>query len=306
MKLNSKLKQRKLKLYLLLISISITVLSVQKFYPSSQNLNSRIDAFSKFQIFSFAINDTSNNTIKTAFFAEDPYNDFLKLKESSNILYASSASFVSTIHKENNIPVGFCAEKGKILNKMPNQTMDGLVIIDNNQEINNVDIIDLDRENGNCELDNCESHFLHNNIRNNPSEASSFINSIESQNLSSFQTQLVYTKNKSDNQNFERLNNGTNDRSRRFLAICKKDGVLHHVIVDSIEEDYLMASAKNSLEYLRQNKYSVDFMVNLDTGSKDIIHVNDGEYLRNLRPNPLTSSAKIENASSLLVYYTEI
>jgi len=301
----AKLKQDKLKLYAFIIFICITVVSVQKFYPEDYNNISNLDTNNKFKIFSFTIDDT--NTIKTAFFAKDPYNDFLKLNKTSKILYASSASFVSTLDKKNNIPVGFCAEKGEIINKMPHQDMDGIVVISNNHpKMSSVEIIDLDKVNGKCETYNCESHFLHNNIRNDPSLAFSFIDAIESQNISSFQTHLVYTKYKSDNENFEKLHNGNNDRSRRFLAIGKKDGKLHHIIVDNIEDNYLMASAKNSLEYLRQKQYSVDFMVNLDTGSKDIIHAYDGENLINLRPNPLTSSAKIENASSLLVYYTEI
>ena len=66
-----------------------------------------------------------------------------------------------------------------------------------------------------------------------------------------------------------------------------------------------MASAKEAITFLRASNYSVDFMLNLDTGSKDIMYAHDGEGLKNLRPNPITSSAKIENASSLLVYYTE-
>lgn len=306
MELIIKIKKDKLRLFSLLIFICVTVLSVQQFYPSNQNRN-KLQHDGKFKIFPFAVGDSGKTNIKAVFFAKDCYNSFLKLKEKSNILFASSASFSSSINEKNHVPVGFCAENGVILNKMPHQTMDGLVIIDNKKpSINAMKIIDLDKEYNNCQPSKCNSHFMHNNIRNNPSDTFSFINTIETHKFSSFQTQLVYTKFKSDLENFERLNNGTNDRSRRFLAICKKGEELYHVIVDSIEEDYLMASSKNALEHLRQLDYVVDFMINLDTGSKDIMYAHNGEYLKNFRPNPLTSSAKIENASSLLIYYTDI
>ena len=305
MNLIAVLSQDKLKLYVILVFICLTILSVRKQSPSNEIENIALtDA--KFKIFSFAIGDTSNTTIKCAFFAKEPYKEFLKLKETSNVLFASSASFTSSIDLESNIPIGFCAENGEIINKMPHQSMDGLVIIDNDHpEINTMTIIDLDKDSS-CNLNECDSHFAHKNIRNNPSETFSFISALEKYKISSFQTQLVYSKFKTDSENFVELNNGTNDRSRRFLAICEKDNVLYHVVIDCFEEDYLMVSAKNALEHLRQSHYKVDYMVNLDTGSKDIIHAHDGKNLKNLRPNSSTSSAMIENASSLLVYYIEI
>ncbi|WP_178987867.1 hypothetical protein [Winogradskyella schleiferi] len=305
MVLSSHFKKAKFGIITLLIFICLSVLSVRQLYPISQDANSKSDL--KFEIFSFALNDTNNSPIKSAFFAKDCYKSFLKLKESSHILFASSASYASSITKSRSLPVGFCAEKGVVLNKLPHQFMDALVIIhDNHPEINSMKIIDLDRENYECYSGKCDSYVNNKNIRNEPSETFSFINTIETQNISSFQTQLVYTKFKTDSENFKKLTNGTNDRSRRFLAICEKDDVLYHVIVDSRNNDYLMASAQKALIYLRGQDYEVDTMINLDTGSKDIMYALEGDYLKNHRPNPLTSSAKIENASSLLVYYTDI
>lgn len=281
--------------------LAFTTLSVKtqyNFIASQQQVSTE-----KFRLFSFKVSDSISD-VRMAFFAKNPFEELLKLQNTSKILYASSASFVFSKNIGENIPVGFCAQNGKILNKMPSQDMDGLVIIENKSQ-NSVKIIDLDHKQKPCDLTKCESHFLHSNIRDNASDVFPFLSGIENNELSCFQTQLVYSKLKTDVQNFKSLYNGYNNRTRRFLAICNKDGSKQHVIVDALEMDFLMSSAKRSVDYLRSLDYDVEYMLNLDTGSKDIMHVHNGNFLENQRPETEVSSAKIEQASSLLVYYTK-
>ncbi|WP_407556748.1 hypothetical protein [Winogradskyella sp. 4-2091] len=303
MDLIEKIINKKSRVIFLLIFLSIAVISAEPFsLDDKRNIN---DA--NISIFPFTINDSATGKIKSAFFARDSYNSFLKLKDSVQVLFVSSASYASSVNKNANYPVGFCAENGKLLNKIPHQTMDGLVLIHNNEpEINTMQVIDLDKENYTCNDGKCYPYFSTDNIRNNPEETFSFIDLVETQNISSFQTQLVYTNYKSDKENFKNLTNGDNDRSRRFLAICEKDNQLYHIILDSTEENYLMTSALDAIDYLRQANYDVRKMINLDTGSKDIMYVREDGLLKNYRPNPLTSSSKIENAASLLVYYRDL
>jgi hypothetical protein len=306
MKLIAKLSQDRNKLFVLFAVIAMSVMSVQRLYPT-ENIYRNLNTEHKFKLFPFAFDDVNSTPIKTAYFAKEPYKKFLKLKQKANILFASSASFTLSLDMDKNIPVGFCSENGNVLNKMPHHTMDGLVVINNNSpEINNVKIIDFDEDVSSCKKVKCTTHFTHYNIRDNSSDMFDFIATVEENRNSCFQTQLVYSSSKSDADNFATLNNGKNDRTRRFLSICEKDDLLYHVIVDGQEEDYLMASAKKAIEFLRSANYKVKYIVNLDTGSKNIIHSYDGEDLINLRPKSLTSSAIIENAASLLVYYTDI
>jgi len=288
----------------IIIGLILTVATLSVKFQQEPLELSKPQRTEQFKLFSFEINN-SKSDIKMAFFAKNSFDELLKLQKTSKILYASSASFVFSKNIGKNIPVGFCAQKGEILNKMPSQNMDGLVIIENKFQ-NSVKVIDLECEQKCCNIIKCKSHFSHSNIRENASDFFTFLSDIERREISCFQTQLVYSKLKTYNQNFENLYNGDSNRTRRFLAICSKNGEKQHVIVDGLEMDFLMSAAKQSFDYLRGLDYDVEYMLNLDTGSKDIIHVNNGNFLENLRPETNVSTAKIENASSLLVYYSEI
>jgi hypothetical protein len=305
MRLFAKPTIQSIKLIILVMIIAVSVLSLRQIDLKNLEL-SESPITEKFQLFTFNSKDQNQQVIKTTFLAKNPYNDFLKLKKSSKILFASSASFVLSLDMKENPPVGFCAENGEILNKLPNPNMDALVLFDKKkQDIEDLHVLNLDNDWSKCEKMNCNTHFSHNNIRYFPSTSYEFFQLINQKKISGFQTNLVYTNTLSDTENFKSLTNGTNDRSRRFLAICESKDQIQHVIIDCLEENYLMISAKNALNYLRKQNYNVVKMINLDTGSKDIIYAHNGEFLQNLRPNPQTEYATIENASSLLVYYTD-
>ena len=305
MKLLTILSRNRIKLAILVFIIGVSVLSFQQI-DSINSFDGNETITEKFQLFTFSSVDTNDQKIQTAFLVSNPYQDFLRLQKHSKVLFASSASFVLTIDLDENPPVGLCTENGTILNKMPNQNMDALVVIDSkNRELRNLKVLDLDNDWSDCTKENCIDHFSHGNIRDDVADSYEFLQAIDKYDISSFQTQLVYTNALNDADNFGVLTNGTNDRSRRFLAICRSADEVQHVIIDCLEEDYLMSSAKKALKYLREQSFNVEQMVNLDIGSKDIIHVHNGEYLENLRPDTNTTYGIIENASSLLVYYID-
>lgn len=259
-----------------------------------------------YRIYNMVVDSCNNSKVKSAYVVKNAFQKFKALQSKNNILLVVAASYSSSIYDSIGKPVGFCSEKGIILNKMPNDTMDGLVIINTENESKDIiEVLDLDVEMKSCKAQLCDVHSSHLNIRENPSDTYHFMQYVKKQDISCFQTHLLYSQHKSYDENFKHLYNGTSDWGRRFLVICKKENISHHIVVDHISGDYLMAAAKRSFDYITNQNYSVQYMLNLDTGNKDIFHAFNGSHLENLRPNPHLSSAVLENAVSLLIYYTE-
>ena len=241
--------------------------------------------------------------IKATYFGQDAYDQFLKLKEEKDIVLATTASFSSSMIFTG-IPVGFCSENGNILNKMPDKTMDAMVVLQSNSKNNGrIAIGDLDYDEVNFEPSSIFEHTL--NPREKVLDTYSFFNLIEEQKLSVFQTQLLYSYKKPNASHFNDLYYGAGDRNRRFLAIARKGNNIHNVIIDTPNNDYLMNAANSSKIILEKDGFEVLYLMNLDTGCKDILHVFNGTDLENKRPKQAIRSGTIEHASNLLVYYKE-
>lgn len=285
--------------------LSLSIFSQDNCYSiaSDEIIN---DADHTYRIYNMVVDTCNSKKVKSAYVVKDAYEKFKTLQSENDIILVAAASYSSSIFDSIGQPVGFCSEKGKILNKMPNDTMDGLVIVNtenNSRDI--IEVIDLDLNLKNCSNSPCNTHACHLNIRENPSDTYDFIKYVKEQKISCFQTHLLYSHNKSYEENFEFLNHGTSDRCRRFLVICEKDNVRHHLVVDHVSGDYLMEAAKRSFDYIQSQNYSIQYMLNLDTGNKDIFHAFNGNHLENLRPNPTVGSAVLERAVSLVIYYSE-
>ena len=241
--------------------------------------------------------------IKATYFGQDAYDQFLKLKEEKDIVLATTASFSSSMIFTG-VSVGFCSENGNILNKMPDKTMDAMVVLQSNSKNNGrIAIGDLDYDEVNFEPSSIFEHTL--NPREKVLDTYSFFNLIEEQELSVFQTQLLYSYKKPNASHFNDLYYGAGDRNRRFLAIARKDNSIDNVIIDIPNNDYLMNAANSSKIILEKDGFEVLYLMNLDTGCKDILHVFNGTDLENKRPKQAIRSGTIEHASNLLVYYKE-
>lgn len=260
-----------------------------------------------YRVYDMVVDSCNNKRIKSAYVVKDAYDKFKELQSKNDILLVAAASYSSSIFDSIGKPVGFCAEKGNILNKMPNDVMDGLVIVNSEDDSKPiVEVQDLDIDLKNCSKATCNGkHATHLNIRDNPSDTYEFMEYVKRQDVSCFQTHLLYSHHKSYEKNFEFLRNGTSDRCRRFLFICEKDDVKHHIVVDHISGDYLMRAAKRCFDYLQGQNYKIQYMLNLDTGNKDIFHAFNGTQMENMRPNPSLATAVLEKAISLVIYYTE-
>ena len=259
----------------------------------------------EYKVFDFVVSNNSDQKIRTAYFAIDSYEKYEALKKQNNILLVTSASYTSSIDSTYGNPIGFCAEKGSFLNKLPHQFMDAMVVMhDTRKDVSDIEIIDLDHTNYSCTDTHCANKFLHYNPRENTNHTFPFINYISDHKASVFQTQLLYSKYRTYSQNFAVTKVGKNDRGRRLLVKAIKNNLEHQLVVDVEKEDYVLNTAKNVFDLLTSMDYKIDFIINLDTGSRDIVHALIQNSLKNLRPNPETKIMTVEYASSLLVYYT--
>jgi hypothetical protein len=276
---------------------------------SQKNLNGEFKKTSytykgnDFVFYDFPLVYKSGSQLKTIYFAKDAYQQFLNLKEKKEIILATSASFTNSF-LFNGVPVGLCADNGLVINKMPDKVMDGIVILFNNDtQKGKIVVADMDEQKLNFQPDLGFNQTY--NPREHVLDTYPFFKLIEKEKLSVFQTQLLYTSKKLDSECFKNLQYGNNDRTRRFLVIANKNGQTHQIIIDALDNQYLIESAKNAKDLLQNNDFKVLYILNLDTGCKNILYAYNGSYLENLNPNPTTKSQTIEEASNLLVYYKD-
>ncbi|MBT8288360.1 MAG: hypothetical protein KJO00_10090 [Bacteroidia bacterium] len=294
-------------LAVVLIVMLFSVLSGwgQSFFEGDYVISTNQIEDQQYGLFEFCIGESNCKSIKTAFFADQPYKKLKELQSQKKVLLATSASFASAVMVDGK-PIGFCADNGQILNKMPNQVMDGIVVVNShNESMDKMIVYDLDMPRINCDENCCGYAYMHYNPREEPYDVFKFFSWIDENKLSAFQTQLVYSRHNSDPSRFEQPYHGKNDRSRRFLGVVKKNENLRHIIIDIPKNDYLMHAAGEALDLLSDRGYEVEYLLNLDTGSKDILHAFNGENLVNLRPGAMIKAGTIERANNLLVYYLE-
>jgi hypothetical protein len=167
--------------------------------------------------------------------------------------------------------------------------MDGFVIVTEGFVL----VIDLDNlESGIVTED---GNTLSINPRASVSDRLLIINAAEQNNWTLFQTQLVYSVDKY--KNFKNLEYG-NEAERRFLAVCSDEsGSMYNVIVDVPDSLYLNVAAKNTKEVLEYAGYKVQYILNLDTGGKNIFITRDGDSLKYMADDT------IDEATNLIVFY---
>jgi hypothetical protein len=237
--------------------------------------------------------------MRAKYFASNAYQQYLNWKSGKDILLVTAGAFSDSWAKDGK-PVGLCVDNGRIVTRDIDGTMDGMVIVYNGAaQVGGIAIVDLDKKPVTVENPYGSGNYETYYPRSYSSHRTSFLNWGDDAGVTLFQSQLVYSKDKSSN--FDNLYYGKK-RERRFLAICKKNGVVHHVIVDAPDPLYLNQSAQYAKAVLDYDGFDVLFIVNLDTGGKNILHAHDGYYLRNLNPNP---DATIDEATNLIVYYME-
>ncbi|GAB3959475.1 hypothetical protein GCM10028805_55670 [Spirosoma harenae] len=231
-----------------------------------------------------------NSVIKVKYFAQNAYRQYSDWKAGKQVLLVTSGAF-SDKWESDATPVGLCVDNGVVINRTPDDNMDAMVVVYNNggQE-GKIAVIDMDVS----PITLFGKRYW---PRNYSSDRVEFLSIARQYGLTLFQTQLVYSVDRSSN--FTNLYFGAK-RERRFLAICRKNGYTHNVIVDAPDDLELNLSAKYAKDVLNYAGFDVSYILNFDTGGKNILRVYNGTYLRDLLVD-----SKITESTNLLVYYKD-
>ena len=289
---------KKINLTLLLLIILISTGHSQSYFSGKFKTTEYTHEGKSFTLYDFS---RTGAVIRAKYFAQNAYTEYLKWKGTKEILLVTAGAF-SDSWGVNGKPIGLCVDNGHIVSRVPDSKMDGMVIVYNgSSQIGGIAIVDLDKSGVKCKTSKGDYKYYY--PRNSYTDRSNFLNWGEDNGLTLFQTQLVYSEKKSYSENFSNLYYG-NSRERRFLAICKKSGTVHHVIIDIPDPMYLNLAAKQAKYVLEYDGFDVLYIMNLDTGGKNILHAYNGVDLKNLQPN-YNSEARIEKATNLIIYYKD-
>lgn len=243
----------------------------------------------QYTLFSFS---RQGNKLKAKYFVRNPKS--LTSLQGKKILFVCSGAF-SVNWDPNSPPIGVCVDKGMIINRNVDTQMDGLVVVYNGgAQMGGVVVSNLDKEPINVGAGADKKSFW---IKNNDGDKIQFLNWAKTEEATVFQTQLMYST-KGYEFPLNKLSNG-NPAERRFLAICKINGSVQHVIVNAPQSDHLNQSAKNVVEMLQSSGYEIFGLLNLDTGGRNYMAAyND-------KGSIVQSNGKIEDAINLVIYYAD-
>ncbi|RYZ00285.1 MAG: hypothetical protein EOO11_02125 [Chitinophagaceae bacterium] len=283
----------RIMILLLGLLLSADTLCAQELYLNGRfRKKSYANNNNKYTLYDF---DMGDGVVKAKFFAQDAYSRFQRWRGGKKVLLVTVGAF-SDSWESTAKPVGLCMDDGSVVNRTPDDGMDGMVVVYNSGKITVVDLdtryVTVNSDTGKLRLEPRESAV----------DRYKFLSWGQKNSITFFQAQLVYSMHRKAN-----LTNLTfgNKRERRFLAICEKGGTTHHVVVDAPGDLELNLSASYAKGVLEYDGFTVSFIMNLETGGRDILHVYDGSGLKNLNPNPGNEEARIEKSTNLLVYYTE-
>jgi len=259
---------------------------------------------STYNIYDFTKNGSG---IKTKYFAQNAYAQYLRWSSDKQILLVTAGAF-SDSWENYGKPVGLCVENGYIINKVIQYNWDGMVLIYNtNQLLSDIVVVDIGVKNVIVNaLDGSNQKYVY-SLKSSAADRMNFLNWGEHANITLFQTQLLYSTDKYSNNNLNNPYYG-DSRERRFLAVCTKNGITHDIIIDIPNEIKLNLATSYAKYVLEYAGYSVSYIMNLDTGDKNILYRYNGSYLQNMHPykGNYPERATIENATNLLVFYKDI
>lgn len=216
------------------------------------------------------------------------YSRFVDWKDSKNIVMACSGAY--TYSNGNEHPTGITVDNGKLVNRSLRDDMDALVIV---YATGGIVVSDID--NGDLYINKLGKKL---NIRDRDDKYD-FIDWAEEEQATVFQSHLLAYKNQ--------LRIGTNsdrDKARRrvMVLVTNRNNEVYHVFFNIREEVRLYDISESLLNYLTQRNFNVIAMVNLDTGSYDIMEVYDeqNDIVSGIKGDPNFS---VRKATNLITYY---
>lgn len=237
----------------------------------------------------------ANQRVKAKYFAcqdanRSVYDRFLEWSRGKSIILVSSGTYMDS--SDPNTVEGLTIDNGRLVNERPTD-MDALVVV---YATGGIVVSNLDGDPINMLCGGTNQAF---DIRKS-FERQRFIACSEAMDATVFQTHLLVYEDKM--QIYQ--SSSPTARERRFLAACKYDGVVYHVIVSVDEYVSLLEATQNVYAFLTEGKEfdEVVYMINLDTGMQNVYTVFDPAGRPMDSPKGNTPP---QNAVNLLVYYYE-
>jgi hypothetical protein len=233
----------------------------------------------------FAIPENKQFGIR--YFSQNAGSRFEPWRQDKKVFIACAGAFSSTWEADSK-PVGFTVDQGETINLNFDHEMDGLVIVENNS----ISVIDLDYLQAGIDLEDGQKISM--NPRSSSFDCENLKRIAKEEKSTIFQTQLLYSIDRSSNFSnpyFGKI------RERRFLAVCKKKNEFINVIVDAPDPAYLNLSAKYAKEVLEYDGYKIFYVLNLDTGDKNIFWGTENNKLYDF------GTIKITKSTNLIVWY---
>ena len=254
------------------------------------------------QTFTFYVFSRAGAIMKAKHFVRkngrSPYDQYLAWKGKREILLVTSGAFCD---HERDI-VGLCVDNGETVNATADPDMDGMVIIfGSGEKEGGIAVIDMDYKPVTVTDSGRTRNFY---PRSSFSDRYKFLDWGKRSGVTLFQSQLLYSPDHpidTGNLDFAGII-GRRKVERRLLAQCKKNNVLYNIIVDAPSGQYLNRAAYNAKNALESKGYTVAFIINLDTGGNNILHVYNGSSLQDIHP---VYDATIGTVPTLLVYYKD-
>ena len=228
-----------------------------------------------------------NKQFGIRYFSQNAGDRFDQWRQNKKVFIACAGAFSSTWEADSK-PVGFTVDNGEIINLNFDFEMDGLVIIENSS----ISVIDLDYLQAGIDLEDGQKISM--NPRNSSFDCEKLKRIAKEEKSTIFQTQLLYSIDRSTNFSnpyFGKI------RERRFLAVCKKKNEFINVIVDAPDPTYLNLSAKYAKDVLEYDGYKIFYLLNLDTGDKNIFWGIENDKLYDLGTTTMNKS------TNLIVWY---
>lgn len=222
---------------------------------------------------------------KATYFSYDSvYHKLNKLKEANQAVFAATGGYTNK-----NFPVGLTIDQGAIMNVAIKHNMDGLVIISETGELH---IFNLDNEILQLPI---EGPKIKNPLENLVA-FSKLLKWSKANKISLFQSHMFSSNDKiamSATRSDSRL------RERRLLTLCSdiETGKKYHVIFNLTATYTQYEATREVLSIMRNYNKTVEGIINLDTGTFNIMHIYDeqGNVIKQAPNN-------IKKAANLLVY----
>lgn len=228
-------------------------------------------------------------SVRAEYFAMDAKTRYENWYYNKTIMIACSGAFSETWETDSK-PVGLTIEDGRVKNRVLDPEMDALIMVAEGQ----IFVMDLDELAGGFRMD--DGSYVKINPRGNYEDRELLIKAATEGEYTIFQSQLVYSKDRNDN--FRDLYYGKR-AERRFLVTASFADNYYNIIVDAPNELELNVSARNTKDLLEEMGYTVQYIINLDTGGKNIFLVR--ESWENLT---YKADNRLHEATNLLVFYT--